>query len=61
MLLKSLLFGLDSIVALLRLHITRHENFGVRFKLLWVNNASEQIYDFALQEGEADVPFLRED
>ena len=36
-------------------HITRHEIFGVRFKLLWVNNASEQINDFALQEGEADV------
>ena len=41
-------------------HITRHEIFGVRFKLLWVNNASEQINDFALQEGEADVPFLLE-
>jgi len=27
---------------------------------LWVNNASEQINDFALQEGEADVPFLLE-
>jgi len=42
-------------------HITRHDIFGALFKSLWANNSSDQINDFALQEGEADdTYFLKE-
>jgi len=39
-------------------HITLHDIFGACFKSLWVDNSSEQINYFALQEGEADDPFF---
>ena len=39
-------------------HTSRHDNFGVRFKSLWVKNASKQINYFALREKEDDDALL---